>query len=784
MAPAAIMPASSPTIRPEPERSRLTKIGAGSITLSGANTFSGATSVNSGQLLLSSTGSLGNTAISVAQGATLGVAPGSGTINVGTAGVGNGGAALALASGANFSMQDGSVGSFNLRQQSGFSVPSLALSGASLNFDMSGSSTDVLNAQGAASVTGNNTINLVAASSASSLSLSPRNLITAASGLGAGGQFAFANGTSSEQFQVGNNNYTLSLNRSATALSLNVAGGNDFWIGGSPGNASGWDTAGTLNFSSSSGGPRNIVFNTGDSLAFDDNAASFNVNVDSTAANVSPASLTFNNANHSYMVADTSTGVIGGSGALAIQGGGSVSISGPNTFSGGTTVSNGTLVLNSSTVGSGPITSGPIGAGSLSISSGGEVDLQGGITIGNTLSSLVGTGIGNGAALYNLAGNNSYSGAITLANPATIGAASNTTLTLSGGIDNGGNLLTLGGDGNINATTSAIGGAGGLTIAVGPNSTVTLSAAETYAGPTSVNSGTLVVDSTGSLANSTNLNVAAGAAFKVNAGGSIPLSTALTNNGAVTLSNPTTTIATLNGTSAAAALDGNALTITSGGTYAGGITGAGSLNVSGGTLTLSGSNSYSGSTTVAAGATLALANSASSNNIANSSGVSLGAGATLDVTGSSSQTFMLGASNVQSLSGPVSGTASVLGNLTVGSLGTLNISGGMLTIGGAGGGVLNLAAGSTTNLALPPVGQSGPLITANALVLPSSGSAGIGISNASALPSGIYDLIDTTAGITNANAILFGSNPHNWSLSTTTTTRANSISSSRSPTVR
>ena len=53
----------------------LTKSGSGTLTLSGANTYTGATAVNAGRLNV--TGSLGNTAVTVANGATLG---GSGTI--------------------------------------------------------------------------------------------------------------------------------------------------------------------------------------------------------------------------------------------------------------------------------------------------------------------------------------------------------------------------------------------------------------------------------------------------------------------------------------------------------------------------------------------------------------------------------------------------------------------------------------------------------------------------------------------------------------------------------
>ena len=56
----------------------LVKIGAGTQTLTGANTYSGTTTVNGGTLLVDSPGSLPATAVTVNSGATLG---GSGTIN-------------------------------------------------------------------------------------------------------------------------------------------------------------------------------------------------------------------------------------------------------------------------------------------------------------------------------------------------------------------------------------------------------------------------------------------------------------------------------------------------------------------------------------------------------------------------------------------------------------------------------------------------------------------------------------------------------------------------------
>jgi hypothetical protein len=60
--------------------------------------------------------------------------------------------------------------------------------------------------------------------------------------------------------------------------------------------------------------------------------------------------------------------------------------------------------------------------------------------------------------------NNTYGGAITLStNAVRINSDTGTTLTLSGGITNGGIALTIGGVGNTTMSTAAIAGTGTLT---------------------------------------------------------------------------------------------------------------------------------------------------------------------------------------------------------------------------------------------------------------------------------------------------------------------------------
>ena len=146
--------------------------GTGTVTLSGASTYTGTTSFASGAtttLTLLNTAPLGNTAISVASGATLAPLAGSGTITAGSSSPSSAGtgASLSLASGAIFNMEDSAIGTFQLQQKSGFSSNALTLAGATLDLDLNGSvgtyevpAADLLAASGTASVTGTNTISL------------------------------------------------------------------------------------------------------------------------------------------------------------------------------------------------------------------------------------------------------------------------------------------------------------------------------------------------------------------------------------------------------------------------------------------------------------------------------------------------------------------------------------------------------------------------------------------------------------------------------------------------
>ncbi|OLB16736.1 MAG: hypothetical protein AUH07_00295 [Gemmatimonadetes bacterium 13_2_20CM_70_9] len=161
--------------------------------------------------------------------------------------------------------------------------------------------------------------------------------------------------------------------------------------------------------------------------------------------------------------------ILNGSGTVALTktGTGTLTLSGANTYGGTTTVSAGVLDVQNNTAldGSGLVVAEPV--------------------------TLNGTGIAGGGALRQLANTNTWSGTITLGSAARVNADAGT-LTVSGGITNGGFPLTVGGAGNTTISTTAISGTGGLT--KDGTGTVTLSASNTYTGTTTVSAGSLLVN--------------------------------------------------------------------------------------------------------------------------------------------------------------------------------------------------------------------------------------------------------------------------------------------------
>jgi autotransporter-associated beta strand protein len=192
-------------------------------------------------------------------------------------------------------------------------------------------------------------------------------------------------------------------------------------------------------------------------------------------------------------------GASGSTGSVTKSGSGTLDVSSANNYTGITRVNEGVLRLsNDSAAGT--------AAGGIVVPVGTALELNG-VNIGAEALTLNGYGVSNGGGLRNLAGTtSSYAGAISssVAGGFRINSDTGGTLNLTGGVVTAQfQDLTIGGAGNTNVTTTPVSGAGGLT--KDGSGIVTLAAVNTYTGATSVNGGTLMVS--GSLSGTTAVNV-------------------------------------------------------------------------------------------------------------------------------------------------------------------------------------------------------------------------------------------------------------------------------------
>lgn len=191
---------------------------------------------------------------------------------------------------------------------------------------------------------------------------------------------------------------------------------------------------------------------------------------------VNNATLQFNRSD-----ALTYSGVISGTGNVTKSAAGTTTLSGNNTYSGTTTIISGALrVAHTNALGSATST--------VSIPANTAIELTGGVTFSRNLSS-AGTGISSGGSLRNISGNNTFGGNYTLTNNSRINSDADTLTIGSSGTLTGNFGLTLGGAGNINVERPIATGTGTLT--KDGAGTVTLSAASTRTGSTTISGGTL-----------------------------------------------------------------------------------------------------------------------------------------------------------------------------------------------------------------------------------------------------------------------------------------------------
>lgn len=270
------------------------------------------------------------------------------------------------------------------------------------------------------------------------------------------------------------------------------------------------------------------------------------------------------NVNFTQAVDGSYSGVMSGSGVLQKNGVGTLTLSGANTYSGGTALNSGILQGSALSI-----------QGNITALVGTTVDFVQPIagTYGGVMSGAGGLQK-DGAGTLTLSGVNTYTGGSTVNG----GILQGTTTSLQGAFTTAVNTsvaFNQSGSGSFGGGSNVINGSGSL-IQMGPG-TVTLTSANGYSGGTVINGGILSVSSDTYLG-----NLAGSLTFGT---GTLQYTSGMTSSRNITL----------NG---AGSIDTQANTVN----LTGQITGIGSMNkLGGGTLILTGSNNYQGGNTVTGG---------------------------------------------------------------------------------------------------------------------------------------------------------------------------------------
>lgn len=363
--------------------SAFTKIGSGTTTLSAANTYSGATTVSAGRLNL--TGSLANSALTVAN----------------TAGLGGEGSASTITLGTNL--------------------------GDVTNLYVDGSTSGALTSAGAFTVNGpvNNAVkvNLTGfpATSGDITVVEYGSTNAVASNFELVDAAKFRSGV----FTVNTTKVTLSFSKKDLT-----------WDG----STTTWETGGTeIDWNDTTDETADDKFFSGDRVTFDDTYITGDQTI-AMEANLVPGSITVNNAVNNYTLTG---GGIDGSTGIVKSGAANLDLGGTNTFTGGVSISNGILkITTTSALGSTAGGTTVSGTGTLDI---GGIATADSLNIQGEQITISGDGVGGGGAIINSSANKQENafGLVTLAANAAIGGTSRWDIRGAGAVlDLAGNKLT------------------------------------------------------------------------------------------------------------------------------------------------------------------------------------------------------------------------------------------------------------------------------------------------------------------------------------------------------
>ena len=542
--------------------SGLTKLGTGSLVLSGNNTYTGATAISAGTLQLGAANRIANTsAVTVAAGATfnlnsfaetVGSIAGAGNITLGTA--------TLIAGGDNTSSSFSGVlsGSGGLTK---VGTGTTTLSGVNTYTGATTITTGTVRLAGGSAIAD---VSAVTLANTAGVALDLNGTDEAIGSLAGGG-------TSGGNVLLGSAILTTGANNTSTTYAGVISGSGGLVKAGTG--------IMTLSGSNAYTGPSTIGAGTlqlaaanriADTSALTVVAgATFNLNsfAETVGSIAGAGAITLGTATLNSGADNTTTsfaGAISGSGGFTKVGIGATTLSGVNTYTGPTTINAGTLRLQggSAIADISAVSLANVAGATLDLNestetigslagggpSGGTVTLGlGMLTAGGNNSSTTYSGVISGAGglvkagtgTLTLGGNNSYGGATTIntgtlrvagghgiGDASSVTVAAGATLSLNGtnetigslagggAVSLGAGILTLGGNNTSTLYSGAISGTGGLVKS--GTGTQTLSGANTYSGATTIGAGTLVASNPTALGGTANgTTVADGATLQI-----------------------------------------------------------------------------------------------------------------------------------------------------------------------------------------------------------------------------------------------------------------------------